>query len=124
MTGFNNRLMKIQLKRAYDPVAATDGVRILVDRIWPRGVTKASARIDTWLKEIAPSTQLRKWFGHDPKKWNEFRKRYRSELKEKSDAIAFIRRQARERTVTLVYSARDREHNQAVVLKEVLEGKR
>ena len=116
--------MKIQLKRAYDPVAAKDGVRILVDRIWPRGVTRAAARIDTWLKEIAPSTQLRKWFGHDPKKWNEFRKRYRLELKQQSDAIAFIRRQAREGTVTLVYGARDREHNQAVVLKQVLEGRR
>ena len=116
--------MKIQLKRAYDPVAATDGFRILVDRIWPRGVTKAAARIDTWLKEIAPSTQLRKWFGHYPKKWNEFRKRYRRELKEQPDAIAFIRSRASEETVTLVYSARDREHNQAVVLKAVLEGRR
>ena len=111
--------MGISLKRAYEPPAETDGMRVLVDRLWPRGVTKSRARIDLWLKDLAPSTELRKWFGHDPEKWPEFRKRYRAELKG-NPALAELREQSRQRDITLVYAARDELHNDAVVLKQVL----
>ena len=111
--------MGISLKRAYEPPAETDGMRVLVDRLWPRGVTKSRARIDLWLKDLAPSTELRKWFGHDPGKWPEFRKRYRAELKG-NPALAELREQSRQRDITLVYAARDELHNDAVVLKQVL----
>ncbi len=113
--------MTIRLKRAYDDAASSDGRRILVDRLWPRGVSKEDAAIDDWPKEIAPSAELRKWFGHDPEKWGEFRKRYRKELQDHADELGRIRDHARHGTVTLVYAAKDEEHNQAVVLKDVLE---
>ena len=116
--------MSIQLKRAYDPVEPDDGFRVLIDRLWPRGVSKEEAAIDLWLKEIAPSTALRKWFGHDPAKWPEFRERYLREIESHPDAVAELRKQARQGRVTLVYGAKDREHNDAVVLKEYLESHR
>jgi len=112
--------MTVNLKRAYDPPARTDGKRILIDRLWPRGVSKARARIDLWLKDVAPSTELRKWFGHDPEKWSEFRKRYRAELKG-NPALAELKALARQGSITLVYSARDELHNDAVVLKAILD---
>jgi uncharacterized protein YeaO (DUF488 family) len=111
----------IKLKRAYEKPLETDGTRILVDRLWPRGLTKRKARIDLWLKEIAPSTELRKWFGHDPAKWRSFRGRYGTELKHHPEQLKLIRSKAKEGTVTLIYGARDQEHNEAVVLKQFLE---
>jgi uncharacterized protein YeaO (DUF488 family) len=113
----------IKLKRAYDPPSKDDGTRILVDRLWPRGISKQKAALDRWMKEIAPSTELRKWFAHDPKRWTEFRRRYAGELREHSDLIAELRSLARERTVTLVYAAHDETHNDAVVLRDVLLGR-
>ena len=111
---------KLRLKRAYEPAAEGDGRRVLVDRIWPRGVSKDEARIDLWLKEVAPSTALRQWFGHKPERWAEFRKRYRHELDNNGDAVAKLRALARRGAVTLLYAARDTEHNQAVVLADFL----
>jgi uncharacterized protein YeaO (DUF488 family) len=113
----------VGLKRAYEPPVREDGVRILIDRLWPRGVRKADARIDRWIKEIAPSTALRKWFGHDPARWEEFRQRYRAELREHDAELNALRDQAREGPITLIYSARDEAHNDAVVLREILLGK-
>ncbi len=113
--------MPIRLKRAYEPADETDGRRILVDRLWPRGLTKEKAKIDLWLKEIAPSTQLRKWFGHDPARWEQFRSRYKAELTQNHAVLAKLKDAARRGNVTLIYSARDEEHNQAVVLKQFLE---
>lgn len=110
----------VGLKRAYDAPAPGDGMRILVDRLWPRGVSKASARIDLWLKEIAPSTELRKWFGHDPAKWPGFRGRYFRELDENREAVERLLALARRGKVTLVYGAKDRERNDAVALREYL----
>jgi uncharacterized protein YeaO (DUF488 family) len=110
----------IAVKRAYDPPTESDGVRVLVDRLWPRGVTKAAAKIDRWMKDLAPSGELREWFGHDPARWEEFRRRYHKELAGQADALAELRKLARGGTVTLVYAARDTEHNDAVVLKELL----
>jgi len=112
--------MKIQMKRAYEPAAPSDGFRILVDRLWPRGVSKAKAHIDLWLKEIAPSPELRTWFGHDPAKWKEFRSRYLAELRGKSEEIDQIKEKARDGKVTLVYAAKDEQHNDAAVLLEHL----
>jgi len=112
--------MKIMIKRIYEGPAQEDGSRILVDRLWPRGLTKQKAKIDLWLKEIAPSTELRKWFGHDPEKWKEFRKRYYKELKTKSEQIQILKEYQRKGVVTLVYGAKDKEHNEALVLKELL----
>jgi uncharacterized protein YeaO (DUF488 family) len=112
--------MMIAVKRAYDPPDESDGVRVLIDRLWPRGVTKEAAKIDRWMKDLAPSGELRKWFGHDPARWEEFRRRYREELAGRADAVAELRKLARGGTLTLVYAARDVEHNDAVVLKEVL----
>jgi uncharacterized protein YeaO (DUF488 family) len=97
-------------------------VRILVDRLWPRGVSKAKAALDEWIKEVVPSTELRKWFGHDPARWTEFQRRYRAKLREQSALLERIRALARARVVTLVYSAHDEEHNDAVVLRAVLLG--
>jgi uncharacterized protein YeaO (DUF488 family) len=111
----------IQLKRAYDQPSKSDGTRILVDRLWPRGVTKAKARIDLWSKEIAPSTELRKWFHREGADWKEFRRRYLAELKNHRDEIELLRSKIRQGPVTLVFSARDREQNHAVILKEILE---
>jgi len=110
----------IHLKRAYEWPSSSDGVRILVDRLWPRGVTKERAAIDQWMKEVAPSTELRRWFGHDPKRWGEFRRRYRIELSHHQELLNALRATARKRPLNLVYAARDREHNEAIVLREVL----
>jgi uncharacterized protein YeaO (DUF488 family) len=111
----------IKIKRVYDPPSSRDGLRILVDRLWPRGLTKERAAVDLWLKEVAPSTELRKWFGHDPDKWKQFQLRYRKELKEKKDSITLLKQKSNVRTVTLLYGARDEEHNEALVLKKILE---
>jgi uncharacterized protein YeaO (DUF488 family) len=115
--------MPVELKRAYEPAERADGFRILVDRLWPRGVTKEKAHIDLWLKEVAPSTGLRKWFAHDPAKWEEFERRYFAELEKEREAVDELRQLAQQKAVTLVYSARDEAHNQAVALKEFLEQK-
>ncbi|MGA9016067.1 MAG: DUF488 domain-containing protein [Acetobacteraceae bacterium] len=110
----------IQLKRAYEPPSPEDGSRVLVDRLWPRGLRKADAAVDRWMKDIAPSTELRQWFGHDPERWQEFRRRYAKELKQHATAVDELRDLARHGTVTLVFGARDEEHNDAVALREVL----
>ena len=112
--------MNIKIKRVYERPDKEDGTRVLVDRLWPRGLTKANASVDLWLKEIAPSTELRKWFGHDPGKWAEFKTRYRAELKENDDQVALLKGQIEKGTVTLVYGAKDEEHNEAVVIQEFL----
>lgn len=112
----------VRIKRAYVAADKSDGFRVLVDRLWPRGVSKKQAHIDLWMKEIAPSDKLRKWFGHDPKRWGEFQKRYREELQENSDLLAELRQfQKKYRSLTLIYAARDADHNQAIVLKSVLQ---
>ncbi len=110
----------LQLKRVYDEPTNGDGQRVLVDRVWPRGIKKEKAALDLWLKEIAPSTALRKWFGHDPKKWAEFQRRYRAELDEMTDALDPLNEAVRKGKVTLVYAAHDTEHNNAVALKAYL----
>src|SRR5215475_2285067 len=110
----------IKLKRAYEKPARDDGERILVERLWPRGLTKQGAKIDLWLKDVAPSAELRRWFGHDPDKWDEFRKRYQKELKDKDDLIKLLKRKAKAGAITLIYAARDEEHNSALVLKQFL----
>jgi uncharacterized protein YeaO (DUF488 family) len=110
----------VRLKRVYEPAAASDGYRLLIDRLWPRGVSREQADLDEWDRELAPSTELRQWFGHEPSRFPEFRRRYEEELRPKRSSIAELRRRAREGTVTLVYAARDPEHNDAVVLAEVL----
>jgi uncharacterized protein YeaO (DUF488 family) len=107
------------LKRAYELPARADGTRILVDRLWPRGVKKTEAKIDEWMKDIAPSTALRKWFGHDPARWQEFRRRYKKEIGEHLEQLDRLRTMARRGTLTLVFSAHDEEHNDAVVLREL-----
>jgi uncharacterized protein YeaO (DUF488 family) len=112
--------MDVQLKRAYDPASPTDGYRVLIDRLWPRGVSREQAKLDGWEKELAPSTQLRQWFGHDPGRFEKFRRRYIEELRSQRPRLTALRRRARDGTVTLVYSAHDMEHNDAVVLAEVL----
>ena len=113
----------IKLKRAYEPASRSDGYRVLVERLWPRGIRKQALPLDGWEKEIAPSHELRKWFAHDPAKWSEFKQRYRHELKDRSIADHFrgLAARAADGTVTLVYSSHDTEHNNAVVLKEELE---
>jgi uncharacterized protein YeaO (DUF488 family) len=114
----------IRMKRIYEPADKKDQCRILVDRLWPRGVSKEEARVDLWLKEIAPSDELRKWFAHDPIKWEEFKKRYAKELEAKQNIIQEIRQMENEAgTVTLLYSAKDTEHNNAMALKAILERK-
>lgn len=112
--------MDVRLKRAYDPPQRSDGYRVLIDRIWPRGVSKEQAHLDAWTPELAPSTELRRWFGHDPVRFAEFRRRYLDELKAQQEKLRELRRRAREGTLTLVYGARDTEHNDAVVLGELL----
>ena len=111
---------RIRLKRAYESPAAEDGTRILVDRLWPRGVKKATAEIDMWAKDIAPSTELRQWFGHETDRWGEFRRRYVAELERKTDLINELRALARKGPITLVFGAHDQMHNDAVVLRKVL----
>lgn len=110
----------LRLKRAYEPAEPDDGVRILVDRLWPRGVSKEKAALDDWIKDVAPSTALRKWFGHDPARWAEFQHRYRAELREQSVVLDRVRALAKAHVVTLVYGAHDVQHNDAVVLRSVL----
>ncbi len=114
--------MKVTAKRVYEPPSRSDGMRILVDRVWPRGISKEAAHIDEWLREVAPSDRLRKWFGHRPERWTEFQRRYREELREpsKAELVDRLRKQSRERKLTLLYGARDTEHNQAVALSNFL----
>lgn len=112
--------MEITIKRVYDEPAAADGTRVLVDRLWPRGLTKEKARVDLWLKELAPSTGLRKWFAHDPSKWADFRTRYLEELKENKDQVLRLQAEMKRGPVTLLYAAKDVEHNEAVVLMRLL----
>jgi uncharacterized protein YeaO (DUF488 family) len=112
----------VKLKRAYEPPAAGDGTRILVDRLWPRGVKKATAAIDLWAKDIAPSTELRQWFGHKTDRWEEFRRRYVAELERRTDLLGELRARARSGPITLVFGAHDQAHNDAVVLREMLLG--
>jgi uncharacterized protein YeaO (DUF488 family) len=111
---------KIFVKRVYEPAAKSDGFRLLVDRLWPRGLSKENAHIDLWLREIGPSTALRKWFNHDPARWAEFQRRYYAELKEKATLLATIKKHAKTKPVTLLYSAKDEQHNQAVALRNFL----
>jgi len=113
----------VKLKRAYDLATATDGTRVLVDRLWPRGISKDNAALDQWMKEIAPSTALRQWFGHDPDRWGEFGRRYRAELHANAELLQQLRALARKGPVTLVYSAHDQVHNDAIVLREILLGR-
>ena len=111
----------IKIKRAYESSSEDDGFRILVDRIWPRGVSKEKANLNTWMKEIAPSNDLRKWFSHDPGKWEEFENKYKDELEDKQDLIREIKKIEKDKgKVTLIYSAKDKEHNNAVVLEHIL----
>ncbi|MGH2981473.1 MAG: DUF488 domain-containing protein [Solirubrobacterales bacterium] len=112
--------MKVCLKRAYEPPAPSDGYRVLIDRLWPRGVSRDEARLDEWERELSPSTELRQWFGHEPDRFEEFRRRYITELRQQTPRLTELRRRARDGTLTLVYSARDSEHNDAVVLAAVL----
>ncbi len=111
----------IKIKRIYNPPAKEDGFRILVDRLWPRGLSKEKAKVDLWLKEIAPSDQLRKWYGHDSKKWTEFRKKYFNELKDKDELVNLIARKLKEGTITFLYSSKEEKINNAVALKEYVE---
>ena len=111
------------IKRAYEPAEASDGARVLVDRLWPRGVSKERAALTRWCKEVAPSTTLRKWFGHEPARWSEFRRRYKSELKRNVASVSALRQLARQGRMTLVFGARDEIHNEAVVLRDFLLGR-
>jgi uncharacterized protein YeaO (DUF488 family) len=113
--------MKLRIKRVYEQPAEEDGKRILVDRLWPRGLTKEKASIDLWLKDIAPTTELRKWFGHDPAKWTAFKKKYYQELKNNKEAVSILTEELKKGTVTLVYGAKDEQHNEVVVLKELFD---
>ena len=113
----------IKLKRVYEPASPDDGVRILVERLWPRGIKKDALKLDTWLKDVAPSDGLRRWFGHEPKKWNGFRDRYFAELEANPQTWESVAKTARRGRVTLIYSSRDMEHNNAVALKDYLEDK-
>ena len=115
----------LKVKRIYDPPEKSDGFRVLVDRLWPRGVSKARAHLDLWFKDVAPSDALRKWFGHDPKRWSEFAAKYRKELRGKMEMVRQLKKlEAEYGTVTLLYSAHDEEHNQAVALSGFLKGAR
>lgn len=114
----------VRLKRVYEKAGSEDGARILVDRLWPRGISKAEAALDRWPKELAPSTGLRQWFGHDPSRWDEFQRRYAEELRERPEMLAELRELARKGPITLVYAARDEAHNDAVVLRDVILGRR
>jgi uncharacterized protein YeaO (DUF488 family) len=112
--------MTVRLKRAYEQPKPSDGYRVLVDRLWPRGVSKERAQLDEWARELGPSTELRRWFGHDPVRFAEFRRRYRAELTAHEEKLTELQQRARSGVLTLVYSARDTEHNDAVVLAELL----
>ena len=113
--------MKIKLKRIYDQPTPQDGVRVLVERLWPRGISKAQAQVDLWLKEIAPSTPLRKWFSHDPTKWNEFKTKYFAELPQHQSVLEDLRERAQKEQVTFVFASKEERYNNAVALKEYLE---
>jgi len=113
--------MQIKIKRVYENASEDDGYRLLVDRVWPRGVSKEDAELDEWNKQIAPTEKLRKWFDHDPNKFTEFAEKYREEIKGKKEALKEIKKTAKSKTVTLLYGAKDTENNQAVVLKKILE---
>lgn len=113
----------IKVKRVYDEPDEDDGLRVLVDRLWPRGMSKKRAKVDLWLKDIAPSDELRKWFAHEPEKWEEFRSRYFEELKDKQKDVDLITEKAQSVVVTLLFGTKDLEHNNAVALKEYLEAK-
>lgn len=113
-----------KLKRVYEEPSPDDGTRVLVERLWPRGLTKERAAVDLWLKELAPSTELRKWYSHDVDRWEEFQQRYGQELKEKTDALHELKQKGKSDTITLVYAAHDEDHNSAVVLKRHLQGRR
>lgn len=115
--------MTLAIKRVYEVPGRGDGTRILVDRLWPRGLSRQRARVDIWLKDIAPSTELRKWFSHDPNKWTEFQDRYRQELKSKTDLLLTLKEKAAKGPITLLYGAKDESHNEAVVLQELLHAK-
>ena len=112
---------RIKLKRVYEEVSPADGYRVLVERLWPRGLKKEQVAADLWLKEVAPSKELRTWFGHDPAKWEEFKRRYWAELEEKAEQINLLKQKSREGTVTFVFAAHDEQHNAALALKEFLE---
>jgi uncharacterized protein YeaO (DUF488 family) len=112
--------VNIRIKRVYGPHSEQDGKRILVDRLWPRGLSKEKAGVDLWLKEIAPSTELRKWFAHDPARWIQFQNRYRAELEKNAESVALLKREAERGPVTLLFGAKDEEHNEAVVLRSML----
>lgn len=112
--------MDVRLKRAYEPPAASDGYRVLIDRLWPRGVKRDGARLDEWARDLAPSAELRRWFDHDPERFGQFRRRYTAELAGQEKKLRELRRRARHGTLTLVYAAHDKEHNDAVVLAEIL----
>ena len=112
--------MTIQLKRVYQAPSKSDGTRILVDRLWPRGLSKEKARVDLWLKEVAPSNDLRKWFAHDPEKWPEFKARYKAELKHNRTQFALLKRAIAKGPATLLYGAKDTKHNEAIVLQDLL----
>ncbi len=111
----------LRTKRIYDEPSEDDGLRVLVDRLWPRGISKEKAKIDRWEKDLAPTNELRRWFGHDPEKWGEFLQRYRAELAGKEEVLARLRQEAGEGTVTLLYAAKDEEQNNAVALKRYIE---
>jgi uncharacterized protein YeaO (DUF488 family) len=115
--------MTIALKRVYEEPAESDGTRILVDRLWPRGLTKEKAKVDVWLKEIAPSTELRKWFNHEPSKWPEFKRRYQAEISNNTEALSLLQKHLASGKATIVYSAKDEQHNDAVVIKLYLDKK-
>ena len=120
MTAHTIPATHLRLKRVYEPPPSEDGMRVLIDRLWPRGLTKEKAAVDHWIKDIAPSAALRKWFGHDPDRWTEFRRRYKEELRQHTALLDQIRDLASGGTVTLLFGAHDEEHNDAVVLREVL----
>jgi uncharacterized protein YeaO (DUF488 family) len=122
MTATSSGPMQVRLKRAYLPPSPHDGVRALVDRLWPRGLRKTEAAVDLWLKDLAPSNELRRWFGHNPRRWEEFSRRYRAELASRAEQLDELRAIARKGPLTLVFAARDELHNQAVVLRDVLTG--
>ena len=115
---------RVWIRRAYDEPTNNDGYRVLVDRVWPRGVSKEDAQLDEWCKQIAPSTELRKWFGHDPERWDEFRSRYRGELEDRDDLVDALVERTTDGRVTLVFGAKDTDHNQAVVLAELIDERR
>ena len=115
--------MTIQIKRVYEPHSRTDGYRVLVDRLWPRGLSKEKLQLDAWMKELAPSNELRKWYGHEETKWAEFQRRYFKELKQQPDLVAELRKRARGHKLTLLYSSREEVRNNAAALKKYLERK-